>query len=158
MASSRFPAATDQWEKTSMPVCYPEKNIGKWRLFLNFTKRKRDKAKRQRSSRFASREAALAGVLDFRTGWEYSHRGKLYKRTMRDPVPSSAAVAAATALPAGKSCARGLRTSRVSCTTDDMEGGSTCSSHKTRSTCHFVQRSWRLQHTTERDNLRALAS
>ncbi|CAB1104406.1 unnamed protein product [Ectocarpus sp. CCAP 1310/34] len=68
MASSRLPAATDQWEKTSMPVCYPEKNTGKWRLFLNFTKRKGDKAKRQQSSRFASREAALAGVLDFRTG------------------------------------------------------------------------------------------
>ncbi|CAB1102065.1 unnamed protein product [Ectocarpus sp. CCAP 1310/34] len=86
MASSRFPAATDQWEKTSMPVCYPERNTGKWRLFLNFTKRKGDKAKRQQSSRFASREAALAGVLDLRAGWEYSHRGKLYKRKSRDSL------------------------------------------------------------------------
>ena len=100
MASRRLPSATDKWERTSEPAVYYEKNTSTWRLFLNFTPRPREKARKKAGPQCSTREDAIAGMLDFRMGWEYSHRGKVYKRKESDPSPG----ATDTALPAGKSC------------------------------------------------------
>ena len=102
MAPSRSPAATDQWQKTSSPVCYLHKPTGKWMLFLNFSNRRGEKAKRKNGPRFDTKAEAIAGMLSFRRSWEYSHRGVPFKLTETDPVPTSTCAAAETALPAGK--------------------------------------------------------
>ena len=102
MGHGRTPAATDKWERTSPPVVYEDKTRGRWRLFLNFSTRPGDKARRKPSRLFDSKEEAVAGKLDFRMSWEDSHRGKPYERKEGDEAPSLG-VAAADTLPAGKS-------------------------------------------------------
>lgn len=68
---------------------------------MNFSKRKAEKAKRQPGPRFESREAAVAGMLDFRMSWEYGYGRTLYQRKKDDPIPISPGDADAM-VPAGK--------------------------------------------------------
>lgn len=103
MAPSPPPATIEQWKKTSVPVCYRDKRDGTWRLFLNFTNRKGEKAKRKNGPRFDSRANALEGILAFRISWEYSHRRQPWVATEGDPVPRLGSAATDKTLPAGKS-------------------------------------------------------
>ena len=64
-------AATRKWDKTSSPVCFLDNRSGKWRLFLNFTKRVGEKMQKKSGPLCDSRREALAGRLDFRTSLEY---------------------------------------------------------------------------------------
>ncbi|CAM9308451.1 unnamed protein product, partial [Pylaiella littoralis] len=83
-------SATDRWQKTSVPVCYPHKPTGGVAAvqYLNFSNRRGEKAKRKAGPRFATKDEAIPGMLAFRTSWEYSHRGKLSTPTEADPVPT----------------------------------------------------------------------
>lgn len=40
MVQSASPAATDQWKKTSSPLCNKDESKGVWRLYLRFTNKK----------------------------------------------------------------------------------------------------------------------
>ena len=71
MALSHPLTVTHKRDRTSSPVCYLDNRSGKWRLFLNFTKRIREKMQKKPGPLCDSRNEALAGLLDFRTSWEY---------------------------------------------------------------------------------------
>ena len=52
-------------------MCYLDNRSGKWRLFLNFTKRIGKKMQKTSGPLYDSRQEALAGMLDYRTSWDY---------------------------------------------------------------------------------------
>ena len=102
MVTGLPPATIEQWKRTSAPVCSVDRTRGKWRLYLNFSSRKGDKAKRKTGPAFDSRQSALEGMLAFRISWEYSHRGQPWVATEDHVVPRLGSGAVDTTLPAGK--------------------------------------------------------
>ena len=88
------------WQRTSEPVCYPERSKGKWRLRLMFTSRKGGRATKKYSPLCNTEQEALCGSLAFRYSWEGSQRGQPCEVSKENLVPP---VAAGTTLPAGKS-------------------------------------------------------
>ena len=102
MVTGLPPATIEQWKRTSAPVCSVDRTRGKWRLYLNFSSRKGDKAKRKTGPAFDSRQSALEGMLAFRISWEYSHRGQPWVATEDHVVPRLGSGAVDTTLPAGQ--------------------------------------------------------
>ncbi|CAB1097544.1 unnamed protein product [Ectocarpus sp. CCAP 1310/34] len=79
------------WQRTSEPVCYPERSKGKWRLRLMFTSRKGDRATKKYGPLCNTEQEALCGSLAFRYSWEGSQRGQPCEVSKENLVPPVAA-------------------------------------------------------------------
>ncbi|CAB1115886.1 unnamed protein product [Ectocarpus sp. CCAP 1310/34] len=81
----------NSWQRTSEPVCYPERYKGKWRLRLNFTSRKGGRVTRKHGPLCKTEQEAFGGSLAFRYSWEGSQRGQPCDVSKDNLVPPVAA-------------------------------------------------------------------